>query len=102
MDSVQGLTDPSALADLAGYAPYLTAEQKIYLLSTADVAQRLGKLVEWSRAYLAELDVAETIRKDVAEGMESQQREFLLRRQLSAIRKELRSEERRVGKECRL
>jgi ATP-dependent Lon protease len=46
-------------------------------------------LVTWSREHLAELDVAETIRKDVQEGMDKQQREFLLRQQLSAIRKEL-------------
>ncbi|HEY3260420.1 MAG TPA: endopeptidase La [Pseudonocardiaceae bacterium] len=89
VDSVQGISDPSALADLAGYAPYLTNEQKVYLLETIDVAERLRKLVIWSRAHLAELDVAETIRKDVQEGMEKQQREFLLRQQLSAIRKEL-------------
>jgi ATP-dependent Lon protease len=89
VDSVQAITDPSAAADLAGYAPYLTAEQKIWLLETTDVTARLERLIEWSRAHLAELDVAETIRKDVQEGMDRQQREFLLRQQLAAVRKEL-------------
>jgi ATP-dependent Lon protease len=89
VDSVQSMTDPSALADLAGYAPYLTAEQKIWLLETVDVTARLEKLIAWSREHLAELDVAETIRKDVQEGMDKQQREFLLRQQLAAVRKEL-------------
>jgi ATP-dependent Lon protease len=89
VDSVQGITDPSTLADLGGYAPYLTNEQKVWLLETVDVSDRLRQLVAWSREHLAELDVAETIRKDVQEGMEKQQREFLLRQQLSAIRKEL-------------
>ncbi|KAA2258544.1 endopeptidase La [Solihabitans fulvus] len=89
VDSVQQVDDPSALADLAGYASYLTDEQKIWLLETADVTARLEKLLEWGREHLAELDVAETIRKDVKEGMEKQQREFLLRQQLTAIRKEL-------------
>jgi len=89
VDSVQSETDPAALADMAGYAPYLSDEQKMWLLETADVTARLEKLLEWSREHLAELDVAETIRKDVQEGMEKQQREFLLRQQLSAIRKEL-------------
>ncbi|GAB3453864.1 endopeptidase La [Actinophytocola sediminis] len=89
VDSVQQEADPSALADLAGYAPYLTDEQKIWLLETADVTERLAKLLEWGREHLAELDVAETIRKDVQDGMERQQREFLLRQQLAAIRKEL-------------
>jgi len=89
IDTVQSMTDPAALADLAGYAGYLTDEQKVWLLETADVAERLRRLLVWSREHLAELDVAETIRKDVAEGMDKQQREFLLRQQLAAVRKEL-------------
>jgi ATP-dependent Lon protease len=89
IDTVQSMTDPAALADLAGYAGYLSNEQKVWLLETADVAERLRRLVTWSREHLAELDVAETIRKDVQEGMDKQQREFLLRQQLTAIRKEL-------------
>jgi ATP-dependent Lon protease len=89
VDAVSALDDPSALADLAGYAPYLSDERKVWLLETTDVAERLAKLVEWAREHLAELDVAETIRKDVQEGVEKQQREFLLRKQLAAIRKEL-------------
>ena len=35
IDSVNRLTDPSALADTAGYASYLTDEQKRELLETA-------------------------------------------------------------------
>ncbi|MGW4116846.1 endopeptidase La [Actinosynnema sp. NPDC004786] len=89
VDSVQQVDDPSALADLAGYASYLGDEQKVWLLETNDVTERLEKLLEWGREYLTELDVAETIRKDVKEGVEKQQREFLLRQQLAAIRKEL-------------
>ncbi|MBM7772214.1 ATP-dependent Lon protease [Actinokineospora baliensis] len=89
VDSVTQVDDPSALADLAGYAAYLSDEQKVWLLETTDVSERLAKLLEWGREHLAELDVAETIRQDVKEGMERQQREFLLRQQLAAIRKEL-------------
>ncbi|HEU4947001.1 MAG TPA: endopeptidase La [Kribbella sp.] len=89
IDSVQQVTGPSALADLAGYASYLTDEQKLWLLETADVSERLAKLITWAKEHLAELEVAETINKDVQEGMEKQQREFLLRQQLAAIRKEL-------------
>ncbi|MTD55774.1 endopeptidase La [Amycolatopsis pithecellobii] len=89
IDAVQELEDPSAIADLAGNAPYLKFEQKLELLRTLDVAARLDRALEWSREYLAELEVTDTIRKDVAEGMEKQQKEFLLRRQLEAIRKEL-------------
>ncbi|MET9627823.1 endopeptidase La [Lentzea sp. NPDC006480] len=89
VDSVQQISDPSALADLAGYASYLDEKQKIWLLETSDVTTRLEKLVEWGQAHLTELDVNETIAKDVKEGVEKQQREFLLRQQMAAIRKEL-------------
>ena len=89
VDVLQRLTDPSALADSAGYAGYLSVEQKLQLLETSDPQARLELLVGWAREHLAELDVAETISNDVKEGMEKQQREFLLRQQLAAIRKEL-------------
>lgn len=89
IDTVEKMTDPSTLADASGWAPYLTGEQKRQILETADVAARLELLVEWTRAHLAEMDVAEKIRDDVREGMERNQREFLLRQQLAAIRKEL-------------
>ena len=89
IDAVQQVEDASAIADLSGNAPYLSTEQKLELLSTLDVGARLEKALEWSKEHLAELEVTDTIRKDVAEGMEKQQKEFLLRRQLEAIRKEL-------------
>jgi ATP-dependent Lon protease len=89
IDALQNITDPSALADSAGYASYLKIEQRSELLETIDPEQRLEKLTGWAREALAELDVAETIQNDVREGMEKQQREFLLRQQLAAIRKEL-------------
>jgi hypothetical protein len=34
IDSVQSITDPSLLADSAGYAPYLSLAQKVELLET--------------------------------------------------------------------
>src|SRR5690606_15664556 len=89
IDSLQQVSDPSTLADLAGYAPYLSQEQKTWLLQTPSAQARLERLIAWTRDHLAELDVAERITQDVKEGMERQQREFLLRQQLAAIRKEL-------------
>ncbi|MCR6485305.1 endopeptidase La [Amycolatopsis sp. OK19-0408] len=89
IDAVQQVEDASAIADLSGNAPYLDTDQKLTLLSTLDVSARLAQALEWSKEHLAELEVTDTIRKDVAEGMEKQQKEFLLRRQLEAIRKEL-------------
>ncbi|MDQ1705569.1 MAG: ATP-dependent Lon protease [Frankiaceae bacterium] len=93
IDNVQRMTDPAALSDLAGYAQYLGLEQKLWLLGNADVDERLEKLIEWGRNHLAELEVSDRIRDDVREGMEKSQREFLLRQQLAAIRKELGEDE---------
>ncbi len=93
IDSIEAIDDPGTLADTAGYAPYLSAEQKRELLQTGDVAVRLERLLAWSREHLAELEVTETIRRDVREGMEKTQREFLLRQQLAAIRRELGEDE---------
>src|SRR5258706_11113902 len=89
VEMLANITDPSALADSAGYAGWLKLEQRTELLETVDPEQRLERLTGWARDALAELDVAETIQNDVREGMEKQQREFLLRQQLAAIRKEL-------------
>jgi ATP-dependent Lon protease len=89
IDQVSRLTDPSQIADTAGYAPYLTDDRKRELLETPDVEERLGKLVGWTRDHLAESELTDKISEDVREGMEKSQREFLLRQQLAAIRKEL-------------
>src|SRR6202521_4911209 len=88
-EALQGVTDPGALADTAGWWPELSLDRKVELLETLDVEARLESVVAWARDALAELEVAERIRSEVTDGMESQQREFLLRRQLDAIRKEL-------------
>ncbi|MDQ1695773.1 MAG: ATP-dependent Lon protease, partial [Frankiaceae bacterium] len=93
VDNVQRMTDPALLSDSAGYAPYLDLEQKLWLLGKSDVDERLEKLIEWGRNHLAELEVSDRIRDDVREGMEKSQREFLLRQQLAAIRKELGEDE---------
>ncbi|MEU6508574.1 endopeptidase La [Streptomyces sp. NPDC046942] len=90
VDRVQAIEDVSALADNSGYSPFLTIEQKVELLETADPVARLKLATQALRDHLAEQDVAETIAKDVQEGVDKQQREFLLRRQLEAVRKELR------------
>jgi ATP-dependent Lon protease len=83
------VTDPAQLADLAGWWPDLAFERKVELLETVDVEARLERVLDWSKEALAELEVSDQIRKDVSEGIEKNQREFLLRQQMSAIRKEL-------------
>jgi ATP-dependent Lon protease len=89
VDVVNQLSDPSALADTSGYASYLTDVQKRELLETEDVGRRLRLLIDWTGEQLAEVEVNDKIAEDVRAGMEKQQKEFLLRQQLAAIRKEL-------------
>ncbi|QFS92099.1 Lon protease [Mycobacterium sp. THAF192] len=89
VDVVNKISDPSALADTAGYASYLSDVQKRELLETEDVAARLRSLIDWTGDHLAEVEVNDKIAEDVRTGMDKQQKEFLLRQQLAAIRKEL-------------
>jgi ATP-dependent Lon protease len=83
------ITEPGQLADVAGYSPDLTLTQKVQVLETIDVETRLRLVLGWARDTLADLALRERIKTDVEEGMEKTQREFLLRRQLEAIKKEL-------------
>ncbi|MER5704351.1 endopeptidase La [Micromonospora sp. NPDC002296] len=93
IDAMERMTDLSELADAAGYAPWLTLAQKAELLAAPDVTARLELLVGWVKDHLAEQEVTEQINSDVREGLEKSQREFLLRQQLAAIRKELGEDE---------
>ncbi|MFE3225766.1 endopeptidase La [Nocardia sp. NPDC059228] len=93
IDAVNQMNDPSTLADAAGWASYLSNEQKREILGTPDTTARLRKLIEWTTQHIAETEITEKISEDVREGMEKQQREFLLRQQLNAIRKELGEDE---------
>ncbi|MER7789534.1 endopeptidase La [Streptomyces sp. NPDC097640] len=89
VDRVQQIDDVGQLADNSGYSPFLSIQQRVELLETADPVARLKLALGWLSDHLAEQDVAESIAKDVQEGVDKQQREFLLRRQLEAVRKEL-------------
>ena len=80
---------PGHLADLAGYSPDLSTEQKLEILEMTDLEERLAKLIGWTKGILADASLKEKIRSDVAEGMEKTQREFLLRQQMEAIKKQL-------------
>ena len=86
---LRGIGDPGAIADTSGYSPDLSFEQKIEVLEALDVEHRLELVTAWARETLAEIELKDKIRTDVSEGMEKRQREFLLREQMSAIRKEL-------------
>jgi ATP-dependent Lon protease len=86
---VRSITGAGALADTAGYSPDLSFEQKLKLLETLDVVGRLELALQFQRERLAELQVRKRIRDDVEDGAQKQQREYFLRRQMDAIRKEL-------------
>ena len=86
---VRSITAPGALADTSGYAPDLTFEQKVELLGTLDVTERLEKALGMQRERLMGLQMRRKIRDDVESGTNKQQRDSLLRKQMESIRKEL-------------
>ncbi len=98
---LRSISEPGALADTAGYSPDLNYEQKIELLETLDVRERLRKAVGFQRERLTELQVRSRIREDVQSGAEQQQREYFLRKQMDSIRKELGEDDASVADEYR-
>jgi len=98
---VRSITNAGALADTAGYSPDLNFGQKLQLLETLDVVERLKLALQFQRERLAELQVRKRIRDDVEDGAQKQQREYFLRRQMDAIRKELGENDGSVADEYR-
>src|SRR5438093_1999889 len=98
---VRSITHPGSLADTAGYSPDLNFEQKLELLEPLDVVERLTLALRFQQERLAELHVRKRIRDEVESGVQKQQREYLLRRQMEAIRKELGENEGSVAEEYR-
>ncbi|MGE3490058.1 MAG: endopeptidase La [Vicinamibacterales bacterium] len=98
---VRSITSPGALADTCGYSPDLTVDQKIDLLETIDVVERLTLAVRLQKERLTELQLRKRIREDVDSGAQKQQREYFLNRQMDAIRKELGQNEASVADEYR-
>jgi ATP-dependent Lon protease len=98
---VRAISEPGTLADTAGYSPDLRFEQKVQLLETLGVTERLELAVRLQRERLAELQVRKRIREDVESGAEQQQREWFLRKQMDSIRKELGEDDASVVEEYR-
>jgi ATP-dependent Lon protease len=98
---VRSITEPGALADTSGYSPDLNYDQKVRLLQTIDVTERLELAVANQRERLAELQVRKRIREDVESGAERQQRDYFLRKQMESIRKELNEDDASVVEEYR-
>jgi ATP-dependent Lon protease len=98
---LRGIEAPGALADTAGYSPDLSFDQKVEVLETLDVERRLEKVLGWAKDTLAEVVLKDRIRTEVAEGLEKNQREYILRQQMDAIRKELGDDDENVVEEYR-
>src|SRR6201999_1407854 len=98
---LRSISEPGNLADTSGYSPDLNYEQKVKLLKTLDVTERLELALEYQRERLAELQVRKRIRDDVETGAEKQQRDYFLRKQMDSIRKELGEDDASVVEECR-
>jgi ATP-dependent Lon protease len=98
---LRSISEPGALADTSGYSPDLGFEDKVRLLETLDVTDRLELALKLQRERLAELQVRQRIREDVQSGAERQQREYFLRKQMESIRKELGEDEGSVVEEYR-
>ncbi|MCW2923473.1 MAG: ATP-dependent protease La [Thermoleophilia bacterium] len=98
---VRAITDAGALADTAGYSPDLAHEQKVRLLETVDVEERLAVAIELQREVLAELQVRRRVRENIDDETGKQQRDFFLRKQMDSIRKELGDDEASVVEEYR-
>ncbi|MEA3019746.1 MAG: ATP-dependent Lon protease, partial [Actinomycetota bacterium] len=88
-EAVRGVRDPSTVADLAFWSPDLSLEDKVRVLETIDVTERLRLVIQFGRDALADLEVAEDIDREVTEGIDKQQRDAILRRRMDAIRTEL-------------
>jgi len=98
---LRAISEAGALADTCAYAPDITFAQRVELLETVDVVERLKLSLELQRERLAELQVRQRIRDDVEEGAQKQQREWFLRQQMNSIRKELGEDEGSVVEEYR-
>ncbi len=98
---VRSIAEPGVLADTSGYSPDLSFEQKVELLQTLDVTERLQLALRFQRERLTELQLRKRIREDVQSGAEAQQREYFLRKQMDSIRKELGEDEGSIVDEYR-
>ncbi|HET9601847.1 MAG TPA: endopeptidase La [Acidimicrobiales bacterium] len=81
--------DAGALTDAVTAWSEASNDHRLTVLEATEIGTRVELVLAWSKEHLAELKVNEQIRTDVTEGVEKQQREYLLRQQLAAIRKEL-------------
>jgi len=98
---LRAIVEPGALADTIGYAPDVPFEQKVQVLETLDVTERIELAVKIQRERLTELQLRKKIREDVQSGADAQQREYFLRKQMESIQRELGEDSGSVAEEYR-
>jgi ATP-dependent Lon protease len=86
---LRAIAEPGPLADTIGYAPDVGFDQKVEVLETLDVTERLELAVRIQRERMTELQLRRKIRDDVQSGADKQQREYFLRKQMESIQREL-------------
>jgi ATP-dependent Lon protease len=90
IDSIQA---PGALADLVAGNLDAPVEEKANLLETVDVKERIRKVLKLLTRQLEILKMRERINSQIKEEMGKNQREYVLRQQLKAIKEELGEDE---------
>ena len=98
---LRAIADPGPLADTIGYAPDVSFEDKLQALETLDVTERLELVVKLQRERLTELQLRKKIREDVQSGADKQQREYILRKQMESIQRELGEDGASIAEEYR-
>ncbi len=88
-DRILSTDNPAHLADLLVYSPDLELGQKSRLLETIDIDDRLDLALVWMNEVLAGMTLRQKVRDEAAERIDKNQRDFVLRQQMEAIRKEL-------------
>jgi ATP-dependent Lon protease len=90
---VDSMQEPGALADLVAANLDAPVDEKAQLLETIDVKERIRKVLRLLTRQLEILKMRERINSQIKEEMGKNQREYVLRQQLKAIKEELGEEE---------
>ncbi len=86
---VMNIEDPGKLADLVASNINITTAERQDLLETLDVKKRLEKVLKYLNKEIQVLELGSKIQTKVKSDLDKKQREFFLRQELDAIKKEL-------------
>ncbi len=91
--AARNISEPGLLADMVAYSPDLSTEQRMELLQTTDVLERLKLVSNFLGRQIEILELKGKIQSEVKSEMDKTQREYILREQLKAIQRELGEED---------